>query len=227
MRAIITRLALAALATGVCVGSAALPEPAAIVESARGTTPPLNALDYLSPGQSVELGQTGTLVIDYLRSCARESIEHGTVKIGQEESSVWGGQLVRTRFDCDRGGRPAEPGAEASSGAPGFTPPSKPEGQPHEAGIARTIYGTSPLFDMGGPGELTIEPIDPHGSALKLDVSAKELLRGRFYDFSWAGKTLAAGGVYRATAHGHSVVFWVDPLAHAGAGPPGGRLVRL
>ena len=227
MRTTSFRLALAGLAAAVSAPGLASAEPVAIVEQVLGAPPGLQALDYLSAGQAVELGAGGAVVIDYLRSCIRETIERGSVKVGGEQSIVAGGRVERTRIECDHGGRNAKPGMEEGSGGPGFVQPLKPEGQPHETGITRTIYGTSPLFDLGGPGRLKIEPLDPRGSAVELSIFAGELVHGRFYDFAAAGKHLEAGGLYRATARGQSVVFWIDPLAHEGAGPPGGRLIRL
>ena len=220
-------LVLAGLVAAVSApGAAAAAEPIAIVEQAHGV-PRLEALDYLSAGQAIELGTDGALVVDYLRSCVRDSIAGGRVKAGKEQSTVAGGRVERTRIDCDHGGSNAKPGTEENSGGPGFVQPLKPEGQPHETGITHTIYSTSPLFDMGGPGRLKIEPLDPHGNAVELSISAGELVHGRFYDFAAAGKQLEAGGLYRASARGQAVVFWIDPLAHGGAGPPGGRLIRF
>ena len=227
MRTTSIRLALAGLLTAALAPDAMSAEPVAIVEQVLGGAPGLEALDYLAAGQTVELGANGALVIDYLRSCVRETIERGSVKVGREQSTVAGGRVERTRIECDHGGRNARPGIEEGSGGPGFVQPLKPEGQPHETGITRTVYGTSPLFDMGGPGRLKIEPLDPRGNAIELSISAGELKHGRFYDFAAAGKHLEAGGLYRASARGQSVVFWIDPLAHEAAGPPGGRLIRL
>jgi hypothetical protein len=228
MRVTASPLVLAGLVAGLFAAGSAAAEPAAIVEEARGAPPGAQAFDYLSAGQTIALGSSGALVIDYLRSCVRETIAGGTVKVGREQSTVGDdGRVARARFDCDHGGRKENSGSEETSGGPGLVPPPKPEGQPHESGIQRTIYGTSPLFDMGGPGQLKIEPLEPHGNAIELSVSAAELVNGRFYDFTVAGKHLDAGGLYRASAHGQRVVFWIDPLAREGGGPPGGRLIRL
>jgi hypothetical protein len=53
------------------------------------------------------------------------------------------------------------------------------------------------------------------------------LLRGRFYDFARNGHVLAAGGTYRASMAGRSVVFQVDAKARPGATAPAGRLLTL
>ena len=228
MRVISSRLALVGLAAGVFAAGSALAEPVAIVESARGAPLGLQEFDYLSAGQAIELGPGGALVIDYLRSCVRETIERGTVKIGKEQSTVANGRGgVRAKIDCNHGGRSASSGTKENLSGPGFVPPSRPEGQSQEVGIDRTFYSTSPLFDMGGPGQFVVEPLEPPGNAIKLSISAGELVRGRFYDFATAGKHLDAGGFYCASAHDHSLVFWIDPLARERASPPGGRLIRL
>ncbi len=216
-------LSLGLLAAGALSALPAHADPVAIVEKVEGVAGGLKALDYLSAGRAVPLGSGGEIVIDYFHSCVRESVHGGTVTPGKDQGRVAGGSVTREPTDCDRGGRAA--GEETA--APGFVPPPRPEGQPHELGIERTLYGTSPLFDMGSPGKLTIVPLDPKGAAIVLDVGAAQLIGGRFYDFAAAGKRLEAGGLYRAEAHGRAEVFWIDPLARDGTGPPVGRLVKL
>ena len=77
------------------------------------------------------------------------------------------------------------------------------------------------------PGQLTIERLDQPGDPIKLDVRQSDLLRGRFYDFAKSGRSLEAGGIYRASFGGRRIVFWVDALAQSGDAPLLGRLLRL
>lgn len=201
-------------------------EPAAIVEDVRGGAVGVAPLEYLAVGKVLHLGPKDEVVLGYLNSCTREVIRGGTVTVGAAGSTVVGGRLEGGKVPCDNARR-ERLGWEPTGQAPSFTPLAKPEGQPGETGIGYTIYATSPLFDLGGPGELMIERIDQPGDPMKLDVAPSDLLRGRFYDFAKTGRSLAAGGIYRASFGGRRIVFWVDALAHSGDAPLLGRLLRL
>ena len=201
--------------------------PAAIVEDVRGGAVGVAPLDYLPVGKVLHLGPKDELILGYLNSCRREVIRGGTVTVGAAGSTVVGGRLDGGKVPCDN--RPRERlGTAAPTGqAPSFTPLAKPEGQPGETGIGNTVYGRSPLFDLGAPGQLTIERLDQPGDPIKLDVRQSDLLRGRFYDFAKNGPSLEAGGIYRASFGGRRIVFWVDALAQSGDAPLLGRLLRL
>jgi hypothetical protein len=197
--------------------------PSAIVEAVVGSPAGVAALDYLSPGRTITLGKSEGLVLDYLRSCRREIITGGTVTIGASDSQVQGGSVERERVECDGGPRRMPADDKGFS----FGTPAKPRGQPTEMGIERTLYGDSPLIDMGGPGRLTVERIDKPGEKIALDLTASQLIHGRFYDFAKAGRKLTPGGLYRASAGDRGVVFWIDPLARGGETPLAGRLLQL
>jgi hypothetical protein len=222
-RGIIASLGLAGLA----LAGPAYAEPTAIVEAVQGRPAEVQPLDYLAAGRALHLGAGEVLVIDYLRSCRRETISGGSVTIGKNKSHVTGGEVRRQTIDCDGNEVPPVLDEAAAAAKPQLIPPVRPEGQPHETGLKHTIYSTSPLIDLGAPGELTVMPVDPPGPPITSKLAAADLLHGRFYDFAAAGRRLAPGGLYLASAHGRELLFWVDPLAQEGAGPPAGRLLRF
>jgi hypothetical protein len=91
----------------------------------------------------------------------------------------------------------------------------------------RTLYGLSPLFELPGPGELTVERLDKPGAKIDLSLTAADLVHRRFYDFAKYGRTLAGGGLYRATFGNTSVVFKLAQTAESGEAPPMARLLQL
>ena len=52
-------------------------------------------------------------------------------------------------------------------------------------------------------------------------------IESRYLDLSATGSNLTPGGLYRAEAVGHSIVFSIDPKASPGGGPIIGRLLYL
>src|SRR5580700_11021164 len=78
-------------------------DPVALVEEVSGTSAGIDFMDYLSAGKILKLGSTDKLVIDYLRSCVRETITGGVVTIGADESRVVGGSVKREKVQCDGG----------------------------------------------------------------------------------------------------------------------------
>ncbi len=222
-RGVNASLGLASLA----LAGPAYAEPAAIVEAMEGRPAEVQPLDYLAAGRTLQLGAGQVLVIDYLHSCRRETISGGSVTIGRNKSDVTGGEVRFQRIECDGNKVPPVPDEPSAAAKPQLVPPVRPEGQPHETGLKHTIYSTAPLIDLGAPGQLTITPVDPPGPTISSKLAAGDLLHGRFYDFAAAGRRLAPGGLYRASAHGRELLFWIDPLAQDGAGPPAGRLLRL
>ncbi len=215
------------LGAALAAPSAAAPAPVAIVEEARGGAIGVAPLDYLTAGKVLHLGPKDELVLDYLNSCTREVILGGTVTVGAAGSTVVGGRIEDGKVPCDNRERELLGWEPPTGNAPSFTGLPKPRGQPGETGIGYTLYGRSPLIDLGGPGQLTIERIDEPGDPMKLEVAASDLLRGRFYDFAKAGRSLTPGAIYRASFEGHRITFFVDALAQPGDAPLLGRLLRF
>lgn len=225
MEAKLSRSLIGFLGAALAASPAVAAEQAAIVESVRGDAAGVQPLDYLPTGKVLRLGPHNEIILDYPRSCTREIISGGTVTVGTTGSNIVGGRVESGKVLCDNQNPLGS--TERKGDAPSFTGLPKPEGQPGETGIGYTLYGRSPLIDLGGPGQLTITRLDQPGETIKLDIAASDLLRGTFYDFAKTDLSLTAGAVYRATFGGRSIVFWVDALAQAGNAPLLGRLLRL
>jgi hypothetical protein len=69
--------------------------PVALIEDIAGNPPDIQFMDYVQPGQVINLGAQDTIVLGYLKSCWRETITGGTVTVGQERSDVKGGMVER------------------------------------------------------------------------------------------------------------------------------------
>jgi hypothetical protein len=221
-----SRLAVAATLIGFGVGAAMAADSVALVEDVSGTSAGVEFMDYVAAGRVIRLGAGDRLVLDYLRSCWRETITGGIVTVGAEQSVVAGGTVSRDKVECDGGKLRLSADQAAKSGVVVFRAPPKP-GAAHAAPGERKIYGLSPIVELGGAGRLVVERLDKPEAALTLEVAPGQLLRGRFYDFARHGQTLAAGGTYRASIAGRSLVFQVDAKAKPGAIAPAGRLLTL
>src|SRR5690349_7142881 len=90
-------------AAGALIVSAAAQSPVAVVEEITGTVPGVQFMDYVEPGQVIRLGAHDRIVLGYLRSCWRETINGGTVTVGNDESDVAGGEVTRAKVTCEGG----------------------------------------------------------------------------------------------------------------------------
>jgi hypothetical protein len=220
-----------AFALGLIAGCALLAAPAmaedsvAMVEDVTGTAAGVNLFQYLQAGTVIKLAPADKLVLDYFRSCARETITGGTVTIGNEGSAVAGGAKASEKVVCDGGQYKLTTSQAMQSGTVVFRAAPK-AGQPDA--VERTLFNLSPIFDLGGPTtRLLVEEIDKPGRRIDLRLSEKDLVQGRFYDFAQHDERLVAGATYRVTANRRSVVFRIDPTAKAASGALAGRLVQL
>ena len=82
-------------AIAVCVGLLALASPAAaespvaVVEEVQGKVTGAEFMDYVTPKSVIKIGDGGSIVLSYMKSCRREKISGiGTVIVGTEESIV-------------------------------------------------------------------------------------------------------------------------------------------
>lgn len=225
-RFIVTGISRAAvLAAGLLVSplSAWAQAPVAVVEDVNSKSAGVEFMDYVAPGKVIKLGAADTLVLGYMNSCEHETITGGTVTVGTAQSAVAGGKVQREKISCDGGKMQLTAQQASKSGAVVFRGAPKPSApQP-----TLVLYGLSPVVDIKGGGHLVIERLDRPGERLETDVAGQQLFRGSFYDFAKAGKTLAAGGVYRASVGSRQIVFKVDPYARAGEAPVIGRLLRF
>jgi hypothetical protein len=215
------RLLLAAWLLGSLAGMARA-EDAALVEEVSGTALGIRFMDYLATGQVVKLGTGDRLILDYLRSCTRETITGGTVKVGTSESIVTGGAVQRERVECDGGHIRLTADQGAKSGVAVF----RSVGPKPAAGATLTLYGRSPLIDLRTGGTVTIERLDPPGEKRVIEIKPASG-RAEPYDCAQHGLALTAGGSYRATAGGRQILFKIAEQAGDGMTPPVGRLIRF
>jgi hypothetical protein len=209
------------------LGPASAQAPVAVVEAVKGTPPGVEFMDYVSPGKVIALGSHDGLVLSYLKSCLRETIDGGTVTVGAERSEVQGGSVQRDKVRCEAG--KMQLSTELASKAGGMVFRDRPRSAGQAAPVPRpqfTLFGLSPVIEIKNGGTVTFERLDIPGERLALAASGAALLRGAFFDLAAAGKALTPGGIYRVSAGGTSVVFSVDPEAQPGQTPLAGRLVR-
>jgi hypothetical protein len=207
------------------ITSAAAQSPVAIVEEIKGKVDGVEFMDYVAPGKVIKLGANGVVVLGYLTSCWRETISGGVAVVGAEESKTSLAEVSREKVGCDTG-RAQLSGREATQSAATTFRSIAPKDQA-PAAAEQVIYGLSPVIELAKPGKLVIERIDLPGERIEASVTAKSLVKGKFYDLAAAGKSLMPGGTYAATSGSQKTVFKIDPLARPGASPIVGRLVRL
>ena len=219
-----TSILVAAVVLG-WVASAAAQSPVAIVEDVKGKVSGVEFMDYVAPGKVIKLGADGAIVLSYMSSCLRETIRGGVAIVGTDESKTSLGEVSREKVDCDNKSARLSDREATQSAATTFRSiePKKQEAAPREA----VIFGLSPMIELAQPGKIVIERIDVPGERIEATLSAKTLVKGRFYDLAAAGKSLMPGGTYAATLGSRRTVFKVDAMARPGASPIVGRLIRL
>jgi hypothetical protein len=207
------------------ITSAFAQAPVAIVEDVKGKVSGAEFMDYVVPGAVIKLGADGIVVLGYMNSCVRETIKGGVAIVGTEESRTSLGEVSREKVDCDAKRAQLSPREATQSAATTFRSMDPAKQAP--AASQPVVYGLSPVIQLAKPGKLVIERIDLPGERIETNVSAKMLVKGKFYDLAAAGKSLAPGGTYAAVVGSQRTEFKVDPLARPGASPIVGRLVRL
>ena len=205
-------------------GPAAAQAPVAVVEDVQGKVTGAEFMDYVAPGKVIKLGQPGSIVLSYMKSCWREVITGvGTVIVGAEESMVHLSDVKAGKVKCDSShsqlidrevGESAATVVRSLAGKGAMSPQF-------------TIYGLSPIFETTGHGKLVVERLDLKGERHDVDLAAASVVRARFFDFARAGTTLQPGGIYAASLGARRTVFAVDQSAEPGSTPIIGRLVRV
>lgn len=193
-------------------------EPAAIVEQVTSATAGVGFMDYLEPGQIIQLRAGERLILGYLRSCWRETITGGRITVGVEKSSVEGGRVQRERVECDGGRLRLTVGQASKSGVVIFRKPSQAS-QPALPRPQLTVYSTSPLIRLSGGDRIVIERLDQPEEPIEIAVTGNHL------DLADHNKFLKPGGIYRSRAGERSIVFKIDPFARPGKGPLISRLL--
>jgi hypothetical protein len=196
--------------------------PVAIVEEVSGHQFGVDFMDYVETGKLISLGPHDRIVLDYLKSCWRETITGGTVTVGPEQSEVQRGNVERTRVKCDGGRMDLNP--EEAVESAGLVSRSLADQQATAPQV--TLYARTPIIDVGAGDTLLIERLDKPGERLRFTIERQQLVRGTFFDFAGRNWMLTAGGVYRATLGNKKLVFKVDAAAPP-TGPLASRLLRL
>ncbi len=205
-------------------GSATAQTPVAVVEEVQGKVTGAEFMDYVVPGKVIKLGQGASIVVGYMKSCRRETINGvGTVIVGEDESKVHLAEVEATRTNCDPAQSHATTRATSDVAASVVRSVGK-DAAP--AGPLLTLYGTSPLVEAKGRGTLVFERLDQKGERQQFDLTGNQL-KGRFYDLAGTSKSLTPGATYAATFASRRIVFRVDPQAKSGPTPIVGRLLRL
>jgi hypothetical protein len=195
--------------------------PVAVIEDVRGKPAGLQVMDYVEPGEVIQLGSNDSIVLDYLTSCWRETITGGTVTVGTEESDVVNGKIERSRVECQANNKAqVDPALADRSGGMIF------RGNPRLTPQV-TLYGLSPIIEVTSRDTLVIERIDRPGKPREISLSGEQLVHNKFLDLAKTGVVLTAGAIYRAKAGTQEIVFKIDPKAKPGQTPIVGRLLRL
>ncbi|MBT1511917.1 hypothetical protein KIP88_15520 [Bradyrhizobium sp. SRL28] len=214
-----------------CLGVLALASPAAaqspvaVVEDVKGKVTGAEFMDYVTPKSVIKIGADGSIVLSYLKSCRRETINGaGTVTVGTEESSVESAGLLVEKTDCDPGQANAtsrETRAVAATVLRSVDNKAASLPQPQ-----LTLYGASPFVEAKGRGTLTVRRLDVTGERQQINLGGTQL-KGKFFDFASENVALVPGGLYAATFKSSQIVFRVDAQAKPGATPIVGRLLRM
>jgi hypothetical protein len=196
--------------------------PSALVENVTGAIAGPEFLDYVSPGQVIQLGTSGTIVLAYLESCTRETITGGELTIGLHSSQVTGGEIKRETPPCNR----AAVSTAATSDAGGAVFRSRPPEKRAADSRRVSIHSLSPIFEISDHGTMLLKRIDRPGEQYEIAVSPGSLVKGKFYDFAVGNGPLKAGGKYEVSFGANQLILEVDHLAYTD-GPLLARLVRL
>ena len=216
----------------VCLGLLALASPAAadspvaVVEDVKGKVTGAEFMDYVTPKAVIKIGDGGSVILSYLKSCRRETISGaGTVIVGTEESAVHLAEVKAEKTNCDP--NQANATTRETSGVAATVlrsvDSSKAASLPQPQ---LTLYGASPLVEAKGRGKLIIRRLDVAGERQEISLGGTQL-KGRFFDFASENVALVPGGLYAATFKSSQIVFQVDAQAKPGATPIVGRLLRM
>ena len=219
--AIVVSLGLLALAA-----PAAAHSPVAVVEEIQGKVTGAEFMDYVTPKSVIKIGEDGSVVLSYMKSCRREKISGiGTVIVGTEESTVHLADVKAEKTNCDS--NQANATTRQTSGVAATVLRSVDQSKTASLPEPQlTLYGASPLVEAKGRGKLTLQRLDLPGERQEINLGGTQL-KGRFFDFASENVALVPGGLYTATFKSSQIVFRVDPQAKPGATPIVGRLLRM
>ena len=200
-------------------GLACAAGPVAIVEDVQAKTAKVEVMDFLHSGQKISLAKGESLTIGYMDSCKRERIKGGNITIGEKQSQVTNGMVIREDVECDGGQANIEGQAGVKAGTLAF------RSAPGSAGLAKPkseIFGSAPVIVLPEAGQrITITSLSGKPDSHELDV------KGKHIDLADHNIELILGQVYEVKAGSRSTTFKVSTLAEPGKAPVISRLVRL
>lgn len=183
-------------------------EPSAQVTAISGAPGAgVEVTDSVYPGQTIDLGRSGRLVLAYGGGCTVETIRGGVVTVGVASSRVAGGQVQTGSGDCARtqvavNARSAEAGAGVNRlGESPFDPRLWAE---------TTVSSARPQFS-GADGSVSIVMLDAPAPQTVWEGQG-----GSGFRYPGNAPKLQTGVPYRIVAGGRSAVFSIDPGAKAG-----------
>ncbi|MEP4380225.1 MAG: hypothetical protein ABJ215_16060 [Alphaproteobacteria bacterium] len=195
--------------------TAAAAEPAALVEDVLSGLPGVAVMQFLDTGDTVELGTDGEVILSYLASCVRETVTGGKITVGERQSSISGGLVVREKVNCDTDQLILTSSQSNESGVVAFR--AAAGGDP-----VVTIYGTRPVFVFDEiPSEIVIERRDRKVANFTIAPDS------RIFDLAETDISLFPNGIYKASSGEKSITIRVDPAARASQVPVISRLVRF
>ncbi|MGO4126732.1 hypothetical protein AB4Z01_20180 [Inquilinus sp. YAF38] len=183
-------------------------EPSAQVTAISGAPGAgVEVTDSVYPGQAIDLGRSGRLVLAYGGGCTVETIHGGVVTVGTASSRVAGGQVQTSNGDCGRtqvavNARSAEAGAGVNRAVESpFDPRLWAE---------TTVSSARPQFS-GAEGSVSIVMLDA-----PTPQTVWEGQGGGGFRYPGNAPKLQTGVPYKIVAGGRSAVFSIDPGAKAG-----------
>ena len=152
-----------------CLGLLALASPAAadspvaVVEDVKGKVTGAEFMDYVTPKAVIKIGDGGSVILSYLKSCRRETINGaGTVIVGTEESAVHLAEVKAEKTNCDPNQANATTRETSGVAATVLRSVDNTASLPQPQ---LTLYGASPLVEAKGRGKLIIRRLDVAGRA--------------------------------------------------------------
>lgn len=196
-------------------------DPVAIVEEVVAANSSLQVMQYLQRGARIRLDASERLVIGYLDSCVRETIEGGSIEVGDRESLVVGGTVRREVVECNGGAAQMSPAQAARSGVIVVRKP--PTGDDISSNTEPIqIFSRTPIFRLPDSArEVRITRIDGPTHIVVLPATPPTI------DLVKTKSILERGARYEVSAGGRTATIEIAPTARSQGGPLISRLVRM
>ncbi len=131
--------------------------PVALVESvALAPKAGVEFLDYVFPGQEIELGPTGEIVLSYFSSCRHETARGGRLTVQKDAGKIEDGKITSVKAPC-QGSKVIVAKETGEAGASVTRATSPFQGQDWSEW---TIKSAHPVFKWRVAGEVNVKVID-------------------------------------------------------------------